>query len=156
MRSFSLRARSLVAGSAVAASLLFAGPADATAVANGVFANDVGSPECLEFYAGNVFGFGLCSVSLSVGPFSAVVHHPHQGGCSGVAPATLTINSPTMAAPPANGYLVVSRGVGTFAGTGASGTVTSSATATLVGSLCEPQNDVNPLQTLTGDYQLDS
>ena len=152
---FSLPGRAVAVGAALLTCVAFAAPADAAVYATGNFVYTSNSSVCFESYAGTAIGQGTCSVALTVGTFAVVVNHSEDGTCSGVAPATMRITSPsTPNVPPANGFLIVSHGVGKFSGTGSSGLIISIANAVLTGSKCKPQNVVGSLQTLSGKYDL--
>lgn len=154
---FGFFVRCSAVAAAVAATAFVATPAHAAVYATGEFSYTSSSSLCFEAYAGTSIGIGTCSVSLSVGTFAIVVPHGEDGTCSGVAPATLNITSPsTPSVPPAQGFLIVSHGVGKFSGSGSSGLVISVAEAKLTGSRCKPQNVLGSVQTLTGKYDLNA
>lgn len=143
----------LVGGSALALTAV-ATPAHAALYATGVYSYvSQGTDSCFETYVGTGAGTTGCSVSLSIGTFAIVVNH-RDGTCSGVAPATMTITSPsTPNAPPAVGLIEISHGVGSFDGDGTDGLVISFAKATVTGSRCAP-TIINDTRSLNGKYEL--
>lgn len=143
-----------VTGATVLSLVVSATPAHAALYATGKFHNSQSASLCIETYAISGAGTANCSVSLAIGTFSLVVNHG-DGTCSGSAPATLTVNSPsTPTAPKAIGPLTVTHGVGSFIGNGTDGLIVTLATAKLTGSRCRPENVLGSVQTLSGTYEL--
>lgn len=143
----------LVGGSAIAMAAS-ATPAHAALYATGTFAYSQVASQCFEVFVSTGAGTTGCSVGLTIETFSLVVNH-RDGTCSGVADATMTIISPsTPTAPPAQGTIVVSHGVGKFNGTGTDGLIISIGHATLTGSRCRPENVLGSTESLSGKYEL--